>query len=141
LLLRPIQRLLANAHVLGGFIGRFDGVLWTTRKPSGAQRAEGERRSVAGEPSGAQRAEGERRSVAGERSGAQRAEGERRSVAGEPSGAQRAEGERRSVGWDEPVFADNPIRFLRELYHYLQMEENPDTPPAEKIWEDDAAIL
>src|SRR5262249_11341002 len=116
LLLRPIQRLLANAHVLGGFIGRFDGVLWTTRKPSGAQRAEGERRSgarepsgaqraegerrsVAGEPSGAQRAEGERRSVAGEPSGAQRAEGERRSVAGEPSGAQRAEGERRSVGW------------------------------------------
>ena len=42
---------------------------------------------------------------------------------------------------DEPVFADNPIRFLRELYHYLQMEENPDTPPSEKIWEDDAAIL
>jgi acetyl/propionyl-CoA carboxylase alpha subunit len=74
LLVRPIQRLLANAHVLGGFLGRFDGVLWTVRD-------------------------------------------------------------------DEPVFADNPIRFLRELYHYLQMEENPDTPPSEKIWEDDAAIL
>ena len=29
LLVRPIQRLLANAHVLGGFLGRFDGVLWT----------------------------------------------------------------------------------------------------------------
>jgi biotin carboxyl carrier protein len=49
--------------------------------------------------------------------------------------------ERRSVGWEEPAFADNPVRFLRELYHYLQMEENPDTPPSEKIWEDDAAIL
>jgi acetyl/propionyl-CoA carboxylase alpha subunit len=74
LLVRPIQRLLANAHVLGGFLGRFEGVLWTTPD-------------------------------------------------------------------DEPVFADNPIRFLRELYHYLQMEENPDTPASDKIWEDDAAIL
>jgi hypothetical protein len=65
LLVRPLQRLLANAHVLGGFLGRFEGLLWTTRN-------------------------------------------------------------------DEPVFADNPIRFLRELYHYLQMEENPDTPPARR---------
>lgn len=74
LLVRPIQRLLANAHVLGGFLGRFEGVLWSTHD-------------------------------------------------------------------DEPSFADNPVRFLRELYHYLQMEENPDTPPSEKIWEHDAAIL
>jgi acetyl/propionyl-CoA carboxylase alpha subunit len=74
LLVRPIQRLLANPHVLGGFLGRFEGVLWTTRN-------------------------------------------------------------------DQPAFAENPIRFLRELYHYLQMEENPDTPPSEKIWEHDAAIL
>src|SRR5262249_24136013 len=29
LLVRPIQRVLANAHVLGGFLGRFEGVLWT----------------------------------------------------------------------------------------------------------------
>jgi biotin carboxyl carrier protein len=74
LLVRPIQRLLANAHVLGGFLGRFEGVLWTSRR-------------------------------------------------------------------EEPEFADNPVRILRELYHYLQMEENPETPPSEKIWEDDAAIL
>ena len=74
LLVRPIQRLLANAHVLGGFLGRFDGVLWVSHD-------------------------------------------------------------------DEPSFAENPIRFLRELYHYLQMEENPDTPPSDKIWADDAVIL
>jgi len=74
LLVRPIQRLLANAHVLGGFLGRYEGVLWTTRK-------------------------------------------------------------------EDPVFADNPVRFLRELYHYLQMEENPETPPSEKIWADDGVIL
>jgi len=74
LLVRPIQRLLANAHVLGGFLGRFEGELWTARR-------------------------------------------------------------------DEPIFAENPVRFLRELYHYLCMEENPDTPASDKIWEDDAAIL
>jgi biotin carboxyl carrier protein len=74
LLVRPIERLLANAHVLGGFLGRFEGVLWTART-------------------------------------------------------------------ERPAFTANPIRFLRELYHYLCMEENPETPPSEKIWEDDAALL
>ena len=74
LLVRPIQRLLANSHGLAGFLGRFDGRLW---------RAEGER----------------------------------------------------------VVFTDNPIHFLRELYHYLNMEEDPATPPSEKIWDHDDAIL
>ncbi len=74
LLVRPIQRLLANAHVLGGFLGRFDGELWTARD-------------------------------------------------------------------GEPVFLDNPVRFLAELYHYLHMEENPGTPPSDKIWGDDHEIL
>ena len=74
LLLRPIERLLANPHVLGGFLGRFDGVLW---RPRG----------------------------------------------------------------DDVVFAANPVRFLRELYHYLHMEENPDNPPSERIWDDDHEIL
>ena len=74
LLVRPIERLLANAHVLGGFLGRFEGELWKT------------------------------------------------------------EG-------DEPVFADNPVRFLRELYHYLHMEENEDNPPSERIWDDDQELL
>ncbi len=31
LLLRPLQRLFANPHVLGGFLGRFDGVFWEVR--------------------------------------------------------------------------------------------------------------
>jgi acetyl/propionyl-CoA carboxylase alpha subunit len=30
LLLRPLARLFANAHSLGGFLGRYDGELWTT---------------------------------------------------------------------------------------------------------------
>ncbi|MEE2673723.1 MAG: biotin/lipoyl-containing protein [Myxococcota bacterium] len=34
-------------------------------------------------------------------------------------------------------FADNPVVFLRELYHYLDMDFTSDKPPAVKIWEDD----
>ncbi len=74
LVVRPLERLLANAHGLGGFLGRFDGVLWRMRD-------------------------------------------------------------------DEPAFAENPVRFLAELYRYLHMEDNPGTPPSEKIWADDAAML
>jgi acetyl/propionyl-CoA carboxylase alpha subunit len=74
LLVRPIERLLARPHVLGGFLGRFEGELWRTRG-------------------------------------------------------------------DRPEFVANPVSFLRELYHFLHMEENPGTPPSEKIWEDDARIL
>jgi acetyl/propionyl-CoA carboxylase alpha subunit len=74
LLVRPVQRLLANPHVLAGFLGRFDGRLWRS-------------------------------------------------------------------GEGGVAFADNPIHFLRELYHYLNMEEDPATPPSEKIWDHDDAIL
>jgi acetyl/propionyl-CoA carboxylase alpha subunit len=74
LLTRPLQRLLANAHLLGGFLGRFDGELFGVRD-------------------------------------------------------------------GEPVFLDNPVRFLTELYRYLHMEENPDTPPSERIWSDDSEML
>jgi acetyl/propionyl-CoA carboxylase alpha subunit len=74
LLTRPLERLLANPHVLAGFLGRFDGRLW---------RAEAE--SVA--------------------------------------------------------FCENPVRILAELYHYLKMEEDPNTPPSEKIWEHDDHTL
>jgi len=74
LLTRPVQRLLANPHRLGGFLGRFDGVLWS--------RDDG-----------------------------------------------------------KLAFADNPVHFLRELYHYLNMEEFTGKPPSEKIWEHDEEIL
>jgi biotin carboxyl carrier protein len=74
LLLRPLERLLANPHWLAGFLGRFDGVLWTVED-------------------------------------------------------------------GEVVFADNPVRFLQELYHYLNMEEVPEKPPSEKIWDHDDEVL
>jgi acetyl/propionyl-CoA carboxylase alpha subunit len=74
LLLRPIQRLLANPHLLAGFLGRFEGELWC-------------------------------------------------------------------VDDGQARFADDPLRFLQELYHYLNMEERPSTPPSEKIWDHDERIL
>ncbi len=74
LLKRPLARLFANAHVLGGFLGRFDGELWT-------------------------------------------------------------------VAAGKPRFAANPVRFLEELYHFLDLESRADKPPAEQIWSHDAEIL
>jgi len=38
---------------------------------------------------------------------------------------------------DELRFVDNPIVFLRELYHYLDLDFVPYKPPSEMIWEDD----
>jgi len=74
LLLRPLEKLLSNPHVLGGFLGRFDGVLW---------RRDG----------------------------------------------------------DRVAFAENPVRFLDALYHYLHMESDPEEAPSEQIWEHDDAVL
>ncbi|HEY8122563.1 MAG TPA: biotin/lipoyl-containing protein [Myxococcota bacterium] len=74
LLKRPLARLFANAHVLGGFLGRFDAELW--RLEDG-----------------------------------------------------------------EPRFAANPVRFLEELYHFLDLESRRGKPPSEKIWSHDAEIL
>jgi biotin carboxyl carrier protein len=34
-------------------------------------------------------------------------------------------------------FVDNPVIFLRELYHYLDLDFVPDKPPSDMIWEDD----
>jgi acetyl/propionyl-CoA carboxylase alpha subunit len=73
---RPLLRLLQRPHLMGGFLGRFEGVLW-----------------------------------------------------------------RREDGGDRVVFADNPVRFLLELYHYLNMEDVPRKPPSEKIWEHDDQML
>ncbi len=74
LLKRPLARLLASAHVLGGFLGRFDGELWT-------------------------------------------------------------------LDGRQARFVANPVRFLEELYHFLDLETRADKPPAEQIWEHDGEIL
>ncbi len=74
LLLRPIGRLLSDAHALAGFLGRYDGRLW---KRSGS----------------------------------------------------------------EVAFLENPIVFLSELYHYLDMETTPDKPASEMIWGHDDELL
>jgi biotin carboxyl carrier protein len=74
LLLRPLARLFANPHLLGGFLGRYDGELWKTDGASAR-------------------------------------------------------------------FAANPIEMLERLYHFLDLEARADKPPAEQIWEHDAAIL
>jgi acetyl/propionyl-CoA carboxylase alpha subunit len=75
LLLRPLEKLLASPHKLGGFIGHFDGRLW------------------------------------------------RRADDGSVS------------------FAENPVRFLDELHHFLHMEDEPGKTPSEKIWDHDDEIL
>ncbi|MEX2204785.1 MAG: biotin/lipoyl-containing protein [Myxococcota bacterium] len=74
LLLRPLARLFANAHLLGGFLGRYDGELW---KSDGASAR----------------------------------------------------------------FVANPVELLERLYHFLDLEARADKPPAEQIWEHDAAVL
>ncbi|MFO0687769.1 MAG: biotin/lipoyl-containing protein [Myxococcota bacterium] len=42
---------------------------------------------------------------------------------------------------DQVEFTVNPIAFLRELYHYLNMESGPGKSPSETIWADDDALL
>ncbi len=73
-LLRPLGRLLGDAHALAGFLGRFDGRLW---KRNGT----------------------------------------------------------------DVEFAQNPIVFIKELYHYLNMETTPGKPASEMIWAHDEALL
>ncbi len=38
-------------------------------------------------------------------------------------------------------FAVNPVAFLREIYHYLNMEPTPGKPPSETIWAHDDELL
>lgn len=42
---------------------------------------------------------------------------------------------------DDVHLATTPIAFLDALYRYLDMEERPDVPPSEKIWDHDEEIL
>ena len=35
----------------------------------------------------------------------------------------------------------NPVAFLREIYHYLNMEPTPGKPPSETIWAHDDELL
>jgi acetyl/propionyl-CoA carboxylase alpha subunit len=74
LYLRPLGRLLGDAHALAGFLGLHDGRLWKRRG-------------------------------------------------------------------DQVEFAVNPIAFLREIYHYLNMEPTPGKPPSETIWVHDDELL
>ncbi|MGH0029357.1 MAG: biotin/lipoyl-containing protein, partial [Myxococcota bacterium] len=53
----------------------------------------------------------------------------------------RFEGELWRRDGDAVAFADNPVRMLSELYHYLNMDERPHTPPSEKIWDHDDRML
>ncbi len=53
----------------------------------------------------------------------------------------RYEGELFTVAGGEVAFAANPVHFLRELTHYLNLEEAPGKPPSEKIWDHDDEIL
>jgi acetyl/propionyl-CoA carboxylase alpha subunit len=49
----------------------------------------------------------------------------------------------RSWKWvgDKLQFLVNPIQILDNLYTYLNMEENPNIPASEKIWDHDSIIL
>ncbi len=74
LLMRPLARLLAQPHVLAGFLGRYDGELW--------ELVDGRAHFVA-----------------------------------------------------------NPVHFLERLYDFLDLEDTPEKPPSEKIWDQDREIL
>jgi acetyl/propionyl-CoA carboxylase alpha subunit len=53
----------------------------------------------------------------------------------------RYEGELWEVTKEGLQFAANPIRFLKELYHYLNIENAPGKPPSDVIWEHDEEIM
>jgi len=42
---------------------------------------------------------------------------------------------------DDVRWGANPMRFLQELYHYLNIENAPDKPPIEIIWEHDEEVM
>ncbi len=53
----------------------------------------------------------------------------------------RFDGELWEVRDGKPRFKENPMRFLQELYHYLNIENAPDKPPSDIIWDHDEVIM
>ncbi len=53
----------------------------------------------------------------------------------------RFQGELWEVEDGKARFTQNPMRFLQELYHYLNIENAPNKPPAEIIWDHDEVIM
>jgi acetyl/propionyl-CoA carboxylase alpha subunit len=53
----------------------------------------------------------------------------------------RYDGELWRVENGRAVFVANPVRFLERLYHYLDLEDRPEKPPSEKIWDHDQELL
>jgi acetyl/propionyl-CoA carboxylase alpha subunit len=39
------------------------------------------------------------------------------------------------------AFVANPVHVLERLYHFLDLEERPEKPPSEKVWDHDQEIL
>lgn len=74
LILRPLEKIFSNPHVLGGFLGLHDGKAW-------------------------------------------------------------------KIESGKVEFLQNPIEILDFLYEYLNLEERPNAPSSEKIWDHDEAIL
>jgi biotin carboxyl carrier protein len=74
LVIRPIEKLLSNPHVLGGFIGLHDGKSWASKGKT-------------------------------------------------------------------VEYLKNPVEILDDLYHYLHLEDRPNAPASEKIWDHDEKIL
>ena len=53
----------------------------------------------------------------------------------------RYDGELWKADGAEARFEANPVDVLERLYHFLDLEARADKPPAEQIWEHDAAVL
>jgi hypothetical protein len=49
----------------------------------------------------------------------------------------RYDGELWHCSGDRAAFVANPVRLLERLYHFLDLEDRPDKPPSEKIWDHD----
>ena len=53
----------------------------------------------------------------------------------------RYDGELWRVDNGRAAFVANPVRCLEQLYYFLDLEERPEKPPSEKIWDHDQELL